>query len=170
MNIPTKIVTHTAVSAKHHTAQDVNNWHRDRWNGYSPSRRPEAPYAGYHYIIEWDGNTVQCRDHDEEGIHCRGQNFSSIGVCFMGNGDLHYPSKEQEEAWSYLYETLIAEMPEVRATYPHRKYSPKSCHGRLLSNTYFADIVDRQQKMSYIEELKALINKLQSLLLLRRMK
>jgi len=70
MNIPTKIVTHTAVSAKHHTAQDVNNWHRDRWNGYSPSRRPEAPYAGYHYIIEWDGNTVQCRDHDEEGIHC----------------------------------------------------------------------------------------------------
>ena len=99
VNKPNKVITHHAVSLKTHTARDVSMWHWDRWSGYAASRRSEAPFAGYTYIIEWDGTTVQCRDHDEEGIHCRGQNFSSIGVCFMGNNDVHYPSEEQKEAW-----------------------------------------------------------------------
>ena len=166
MNRPNKIITHTAASGKHHTAKDVNQWHFDRWGGYAKSRRTEAPYAGYHFIIDWDGKLTQCRDLDEEGIHCRGQNLSSIGVCFMGHGDYHTPSQEQEETWVELYEKVGKGMP----VYPHRKYSTKSCHGKLLADDYFSRLVDRQQKLDTIERLKQIISQLQSLLLMRRMK
>src|SRR6056297_1548914 len=107
MNNPDKIIVHHAVSSKTHTAVDVSNWHKQRWNGYRPSRRGGATkYAGYHVIIEWDGTVVQCRDYDEEGIHCRGQNFSSIGVCLMGNFDTHLPSDKQMRAWRRLRDQL----------------------------------------------------------------
>ena len=107
-NKPDKIITHTAQSLKSHTAQDVDQWHRERWSGYNPSpyfkNNKKQPYVvGYHVVIEWDGKIVQCRDYTEEGVHCIGQNFSSIGVCFMGNGDLHLPSEAQENAWRQYY-------------------------------------------------------------------
>lgn len=166
MNQPNKIITHTSASGKHNTAQDISQWHFDRWNGYAKSRRKEAPYAGYHVVIEWDGKVVQTRDFDEEGIHCRGQNLSSIGVCFIGHGDHHLPSQEQEEAWVNWYEEHGQGLP----VYPHRKYSTKTCHGKLLSDDYFARLVDRQRKLDMIERLNQLISQLRSLLLQRRMR
>lgn len=161
MNKPTKIITHHALSAKHHTHRDVGQWHRDRWGAYQPSRIRQdiARYAGYHYIINWDGSTEQCRAHDEEGIHCRGQNFSSIGVCFMGNFDNHLPSKAQEKAWVRLYKRIGDGMP----VYPHRKYATKSCHGALLPDNYFSRLVGVDRQTELIERLKQLIAQLQAL-------
>lgn len=134
MNKPTVVITHHALSQKHHTVEDVDAWHRARWPGFT-SRN--GWHVGYHYVIETDGTVTQTREHDEEGAHTVGMNKSSIGVCFIGNFDLHYPSPAQLEAWDALYRKLQAAYPGI-PTKPHRAYANKSCHGKLLSDDYFA--------------------------------
>lgn len=157
MNKPTVVITHHAVSLPHHTVADVDNWHRARWPGFV-SRR--GYHVGYHHVIHSDGTTTQTRDHDEEGAHCIGMNRSSIGVCFMGNFDLHMPTQAQLQAWDSLYSSLLKAYPGI-PTRPHRAYANKSCHGRLLSDDFFAD---RQRKLALIEELKRRIAFLISLI------
>lgn len=157
MNKPTVVITHHAVSLPHHTEKDVDNWHRLRWPGFV-SR--SGWHVGYHYIINSDGRLVQTREHDEEGAHCIGMNRSSIGVCFMGNFDLHYPTKEQLVTWDNLYFKLREEFPDI-PTRPHRAYANKSCHGKLLPDDYFTI---RFQKLSLIEELKRKVAYLQSII------
>ena len=161
MNNPKVIITHTAASGKQHTAQDVDKWHKDRWPGFKSAHfkndKGHYYHVGYHYVIEWDGKIVQCRDHSEEGAHAVGMNKSSIGVCFMGNGDNHLPSKKQQDAWLRLHRKISKFFPGL-PTEPHRKYSPKTCHGKMLSDTYFADMIEPnsdqiqklQQKVIYL--------------------
>jgi hypothetical protein len=163
MNKPTVVITHHALSLPHHTELDVDNWHRQRWPGFV-SRA--GFHVGYHYVINTDGRLVQTREHDEEGAHTIGMNRSSIGVCFMGNFDLHYPSEAQLTTWKKLYEKLRAEFPAI-PTKPHRAYASKSCHGKLLPDDYFAII---PAKLSLLEELKRQLVYLQQLLLSRRQK
>jgi len=187
INNPDKVITHHAVSLKTHTAQDVHEWHKDRWAkyalpgdlGYNPSptvrmENGEASLCGYHDIIEWDGTWVKCREWDEEGIHCKGQNFSSIGICFMGNNDSHYPSEAQKETYKNEYFPSVQKgIPHIKATdqYPHRNYANKSCHGKLLSDDYWIN------QLGYLSDKKALklqliqlMSQLVSLLKLQRMK
>ena len=167
-NKPTVVITHTAVSSKSHTHLDVGQWHKDRWKKYSPSaiRTDVARFAGYHYIINWDGTTEQCRYDFEEGIHCKGMNFSSIGVCFMGNGDVHEPSLAQMLAWHSLYRELQTKYFAI-PTRPHSAYSTKSCHGNKLSKTYFTT---HEYKLTLVAQLKRLVSLLQSIITGRRMK
>lgn len=133
MNKPTVVITHTAQSLTSHTVKDVDEWHKLRWPGFI-SRR--GYHVGYHYVIHWDGTIIQTRDDDEEGAHVIGMNNSSIGVCFMGNGDLHLPSKAQLMAWNDLYSRLRAKYPNI-PTRPHRHYANKTCHGKMLNDEYF---------------------------------
>ena len=42
---------------------------------------------GYHYYIEQDGTVYQTRDENEIGMHVRGYNAHSIGVCYEGGLD-----------------------------------------------------------------------------------
>lgn len=180
INKPDKIITHTAQSAKSHTAQDVHEWHKARWNKYNPSpyfqaNNGEPFYAGYHFIIEWDGTIVQTRLITEEGVHCYGQNFSSIGVCFMGDGDKHYPSKEQKRAWLKLFERINKEYPQITTNriYPHRKYANKSCHGALLDDDYYITVLGEERKIAIqelIEQVKQLQNRLFAWVSGRRMR
>jgi N-acetylmuramoyl-L-alanine amidase len=88
-------------------------------------------------VIEKNGDTIQTRDHDEEGAHVIGMNNKSIGVCFAGNFDLTLPTKEQMESWYKLYGELLIKYPSI-PTYPHRKYATKTCHGKRLRDDYFA--------------------------------
>ena len=161
MNVPTKIITHHALSAKHHTVKDVDEWHRLRWPHF---RSGTGYWVGYHVVIDWDGTVTQTRFLDEEGAHCIGQNRSSIGVCFMGNFDNHMPSQEQEEAWVKWYEIYGQNLP----VYPHRKYAIKSCHGRLLGDDYFKRLVLINKRDKLQEILNQLLSKLQSMLTRRR--
>lgn len=179
INIPDKIITHTAASSSNHTAQDVQEWHKVRWNKYNPSpffraNNGEPYYVGYHFIIEMNGDLVQCRALTEEGVHCMGQNFSSIGVCFMGNGDVHEPTPAQIETWKRLYARIVREYPLITPNriYPHRKYANKSCHGKLLSDDYYIKAlnVPVSNTLQLKEQVKQLQNRLLTLLLNRRMK
>jgi len=167
VNKPTKIITHTAVSAKHHTHKDVASWHEQRWGTTYPEMRSKfGVMTGYHFVINWDGSWEQVRGIEEEGMHCLGQNTSSVGVCFMGNGDIHLPSQEQEEAWLEVYDIIGDKLP----VFPHRKYSTKTCHGKLLSDDYFGRIVEARTKAQLIEKIQQMISYLQVLLTQRRMK
>jgi N-acetyl-anhydromuramyl-L-alanine amidase AmpD len=157
MNKPTVVITHHAVSQKTHTVNDVDNWHRQRWPGFV-SRA--GYHVGYHYVIDWSGKVTQTREHDETGAHTLGMNNSSIGVCFMGNFDLHTPSEAQIGAWNGLYDKLRELYPNI-PTRPHRAYANKSCHGKLLSDDYFAK---KQQIFTLTQEVLRLTIKLLSLL------
>lgn len=175
MNRPTKIITHTAQSSKKHTHFDVGRWHRQRWGGYRPSRirNDVARYAGYHIIINWDGTIEQCRAFDEEGIHCKGQNFTSIGVCFMGNNDQHLPSPEQIQSWRQVFANIQFKYPHITPNqiYPHRVYANKTCHGKLLSDDYWArQLNDEPQKVQLQTQVIQLLNRLYTLLMQERMK
>lgn len=146
MNRPTCIITHHAVSAPQHTVEDVDDWHKDRWPGFTSAvyrnKRGKRFHVGYHYVIERDGTLTQTRAEYEEGAHTIGMNLSSIGVCFMGNFDKETPTEAQVTTWKRLY-TEIQRRHHIppENIHPHRRYANKSCHGSLLSNTYFADLV-----------------------------
>lgn len=180
MNKPDKYITHHAVSLKTHTAQDVDAWHKERWPGFNSkhfkNERGEYYHVGYHFVIEWDGKVVQCRALDEEGAHCYGQNSTSIGVCFMGNNDVHKPSSAQIDAWIKLYQTLQPSFPLITPSriFPHRNYANKSCHGKLLTDDYYGWLVTEHAKEApqaeLLEQLRQLLNQLKSLLSQRRMK
>lgn len=157
MNNPKVIITHHALSKKWHTVRDVDNWHRARWPGFV-SRR--GYHVGYHYVIDYDGTLTQTREHDEEGAHTIGMNKSSIGVCFMGNFDLYYPSDAQIKTWAKLYVSLMIDYPNIPCR-PHRHYAAyKTCHGYKLPDNYFG----RLGKLAFIEELKRKIAVLISLI------
>lgn len=179
INKPTKVITHTAVSNKRHTAADVGQWHFDRWQGYRPSRiRSDIQrYSGYHIIINYDGSWEQCRAFDEEGVHCRGENFSSVGVCFMGNGDIHKPSSEQADAWiNEVWPMIKKSYPNIslQEIYPHRKYANKSCHGGLLADDYYILLISNSfeidANVELMRHLQQIIKRLLVLLAKDRMK
>ena len=178
MNKATKIITHTAVSQKYHTAQDIDIWHKARWDGFTSDVFKNdlgQPYhVGYHFVIEWDGKIVPTRGVQEEGAHCIGQNTVSIGVCFIGDGDKHMPSPQQKSAWKKLYKQLHIVFPNITEhdTYPHRKYANKTCHGSKLSDTYFADLLlpkDVEQLQKTIVNLQQQLISLLTLLVKKRM-
>ena len=171
MNKPTVIITHHTggtdaqplADSSNATAQGINRWHKLRWPTFV-SRR--GFHVGYHYVIEKDGKLTQTRDHDEGGAHVIGMNKASIGVCFAGNFDLTRPTPAQMTTWYGLYESLQKQYPNI-PTYPHRKYATKTCHGRLLTDNYFAV---RYQIFTLTERLKQLRALLANLLTNRRMK
>lgn len=39
---------------------------------------------GYHWVIDLDGKIEPGRPEPEEGAHCEGHNFDSIGICMIG--------------------------------------------------------------------------------------
>ncbi len=154
MNTPKVVITHHAVSLTSHTVKDVDNWHRVRWPGFVSKA---GYHVGYHYVIEWDGKVTQTREHHEDGAHCIGMNSSSIGVCFMGNFDLHMPSDAQMASWRALYGNLRKTYPNI-PTYPHRRYANKSCHGKLLSDDFFtveAQIASLKENLARLKSLLA---------------
>lgn len=179
INKPDKIITHHAVSLKTHTAEDVDDWHKQRWPGFTSkvfkNKRGQFYHVGYHYVIEWDGTIVRCRAEDEEGAHCFGQNRTSIGICLMGNNDVHKPSIQQMESFEKLYREIQSRWPAITPNriFPHRKYANKSCHGKLLADDYYTWYVATKTEDLYadqLEKLRQLLNQLKVLLSGRRMK
>ncbi len=171
MNKPTVVITHHSggtdanplLDTSNHDVHVIDAWHKTRWPDFK-SRR--GYWVGYHYFIAKDGTVTQTRDHDEDGAHVIGMNSSSIGVCFAGNFDATMPTDKQMMAWYHLYGKLLKEYPGI-PTRPHRKYASKTCHGKLLSDDYFAV---NYQIMTLTERLVALKAQLAALLTRRRMK
>ena len=171
INVPKVIITHhtggtdafpLADSSKAKVA-DIDIWHRARWPGF---RSTLGYWVGYQYVIEKNGKVTQTRSNSEEGAHTLGMNRSSIGVCFSGNFDLTMPTRAQMKSWYTLHRKLQKAYPGI-TTYPHRKYSTKTCHGRNLPDDYFTDEFQIRSLTELLNQLKA---KLASLLSGNRMK
>lgn len=99
---------------------------------------------GYHYEISKAGKVYTGRRETTDGAHCyqQGMNSKSIGVALDGNFDAELPTKEQTEALRKLLQDLTKrwKIPTNKIV-PHRTFSPKSCFGSKLSNTWAADLL-----------------------------
>jgi len=152
----------------HHTAEGVRRWHltktetKSSWDdiGYHVIFEKESEQYP-------DGRVVLGRPFDHHGAHVQARNFDSIGGCFAGNFDATLPTEKQIENFVAFYcgipqnvyifsnnkknetekykmkKNLLTLYPHITPDtfFPHRKFAVKTCHGELLSDTFFADIL-----------------------------
>lgn len=78
------LVIHHAASSKTTTIEDIRKWHKDK--GWTD--------IGYHKVIYIDGTVKQGREDSVIGSQAFGANAVSLGICLIGNYDLHKPSEE----------------------------------------------------------------------------
>lgn len=97
---------------------EIDQWHRKRgWDG-----------CGYNAVIRRDGHVELARPFDNAGIHVRGYNMRSVGVCLVGGVD---PSGQPEQNFTEeQYESLRSLLDMLGFVYPgaevvgHRDLSP----------------------------------------------
>jgi N-acetylmuramoyl-L-alanine amidase len=120
-----KIIIHYTETVEHQDfdIDDVREWHTLR--GFSD--------IGYHFLIKLDGTVQFGRQIDLVGAHCHGQNYDSIGVCYVGGKctDGTLADTRTPEQMKSL-ETTIAFIRSVYGYIPcfgHNDYSEKVCPG-----------------------------------------
>ncbi len=132
-NYPDKIIVHCTATPKTTTWQSINNYHKQR--GFSISTF--GLYVGYHILIQADGNIKWCRTFTDVGCHTIGQNFSSIGIGLIFNGDEELPTPQQEITLTELLKQLCSKFKiSPNNIFPHRLFANKSCYGKLLSDNW----------------------------------
>lgn len=73
--------------------------------------------VGYHYIIERDGEVVQCRGREKIGTHTPGLNLESIGVCLVGGRE--EPGGDGVDNFTPAQRhALLSLLHELRQAYP----------------------------------------------------
>lgn len=127
------IVHHDGVSRKGPSFDIVNDFHKSE-------RFPISSlgyYVGYHFWIERDGTVRQARRESEIGAHTIGQNYTGLGIGLAGNFDKEDPTAAQVAALGQLMSRLCFTYSiPADQIFPHRKYSPKTCYGSRLSDTW----------------------------------
>lgn len=84
----------------------------------------------YAYVIEPDGTTKHCLDHNVNGPHVGDHNRYSIGVCLTGDFRSEKPTKEQEKALRALVAHLKKAIPSIKYVRGHSEmpgYAWKPC-------------------------------------------
>ena len=164
-NIPNKIIVHhTADESASPQIRKVNAYHEQREFPKSASNW----FVGYHYFIEKDGKTIQCRQIDEEGAHTKNENLTSIGIGLAGNFDIQNPTALQIQSLVRLIDELIKLAPiTINTIYPHRHFAPTSCYGIKLTDDWarkqYTNFLNNKLLMALIA-LKGLYEKLLFLL------
>lgn len=90
-------------------AVDIDRWHRQRgWDG-----------IGYHFVITRSGQVQKGRAHALRGIHVRGYNSRSIGICLVGGVD---EDMQPENNFTQAQFTAMRELvAQLREAYPQAK-------------------------------------------------
>lgn len=97
---------------------EINEWHAARGWGR----------IGYHYVIRRNGALETGREESEVGVHCKGHNSNSIGICMVGG--VNDAGKAEDNFTPSQFATLHAMLLDLRADYPdaeilgHRDLSP----------------------------------------------
>ena len=113
-----KIIVHCSDTpeGRNDDVSDIDRWHRAKgWNG-----------CGYNYVIKLDGTIQVGREENVKGAHCKGNNSTSIGICYIGGKDKDTRTTEQKIALVYLIGYLKRKYPKSEA-YGHRDFSSKAC-------------------------------------------
>ncbi len=118
-----KIIVHCSATREGmaFNAIDIDRWHRQRgWNG-----------IGYHYVVGLNGERWKGRDEKEVGAHCRGHNYDSIALCYIGGLDRFGKPKDTRTDEQKM--ELLGLLQELKERYPNAKigghcdFSSKSC-------------------------------------------
>lgn len=119
-----KIIIHCSATpeGKSFTVQDIDRWHRQR--GFR--------CIGYHFVIYLDGTVHTGRPIAEIGAHCKGQNATSIGICYIGGlaADGRTPKDTRTEAQKLALVALVANLKKQfpNATlHGHCEFAAKAC-------------------------------------------
>jgi N-acetylmuramoyl-L-alanine amidase len=131
-----KIILHCSDTPenKTFTAKDIDNWHKER--GFKAEYNGVTYYIGYHFVILLDGTVENGRPIELIGAHCEGQNYDSIGICYIGGnaGDKDKTPKDtrtlkQKISMKLLIEKLQTDYKISKlAVYGHNEFNPtKAC-------------------------------------------
>lgn len=118
-----------------HTAQIIEEYHLSRgWEG-----------VGYHYIIHKDGSIWSGRPEHYHSAAVLNYNSSTLNICLVGNFDLTLPTKEQEEAFKWLYRDIITRHKQLTPdkVIGHRILQVKTCPGKRLSDSYGKELAEK---------------------------
>lgn len=171
------VVNNPLADTSHHTADVINEWHKQLWNFKSSL----GWYVGYGYVVEKSGKVVKCREEWEEQAHTRGFNTGYIGICIIGNFDRagYFMSGEQREALVDLLRDILYRHPNTPIK-GHRYYSWKSCPGTHFSDRVLELLVLKAlepeekkvlliKKKSLLEKILGLLFRIKSLLIIRQL-
>lgn len=133
MNVPRMIILHHSAAPATQTPAIIDEYHKSI--GFP--RSSLGYYIGYQYLILSDGTIFQARKETEEGAHCKGKNFESVGICLLGNFDHSLPSSAQVASLKKLLRE-VCERWKIPTTeiYPHRKFAAKTCYGSRLDDKW----------------------------------
>jgi N-acetylmuramoyl-L-alanine amidase len=96
---------------------DILKWHLER--GFST--------IGYHYIILLDGTVEKGRPEERIGAHCRGHNYNTLGICYIGGLDSEgMPKDTRTEKQKHTLEMRIKSLCDqypITTIKGHRDYS-----------------------------------------------
>ncbi len=120
-----KIILHCSATqeGKDFDVNDIKEWHLQR--GFTD--------VGYHYIIKLNGEIQEGRDIRTIGAHCKGYNYGSIGIVYIGGLDKEGKgkdtrTKEQKESLLNLIdELMIAYDLTIDDVYCHYQFAKKLC-------------------------------------------
>lgn len=107
----------------------IRSWHVDE-RGWSD--------IGYHYVIRKDGQIEIGRPLSRKGSHCRGENWDSIGICWVGGyGGVDDRTPDQKRALLMLIEILRSTIENPLKVHGHNEFnSHKTCPNFNVANEY----------------------------------
>ena len=159
---PKTIIIHHSVSNRDKTTlNNINEWHRVRFNFKSSL----GYFVAYHYVILGSGKIVQTRQDNEIGAHTI-PNEGKLGICLTGNFEGEQPSQAQLSSLKNLLMNLKQAWNLTNNDiYPHNYYSATLCPGKnllvWLDNYKKQDLGFIQKQLFDIQQM---INKLFALL------
>lgn len=120
-----KIILHCSASRcdKDFDVNDIKEWHLQR--GFTD--------VGYHYIIKLNGEIQEGRNIRTIGAHCKGYNYGSIGICYIGGLDeegnpFDTRTLEQKDAlFELVDDLLLAYDLTIEDVHCHYEYAKKLC-------------------------------------------
>lgn len=119
-----KIIIHCAATPEGRDVktETIKSWHM-KGNGWSD--------IGYHFVIELDGSVHDGRPLHRSGAHTKGENSTSIGICYVGGIDKNKAPKDtRTEAQRASMEKLIGglkdDYPEA-SVHGHNEFAAKAC-------------------------------------------
>ena len=124
-----KIILHCSATqeGKNVKTETIRKWHlRKGWRD-----------IGYHFVVLLDGTVEEGRPMEMTGAHTKGQNYGSIGICYIGgvekergeNGKWIAKDTRTEAQKDSLHDLLL----RLKDDYPkavihgHNEFSSKAC-------------------------------------------
>ena len=132
---PERIILHCAETpdaGDQFGIEHINRWHRDnQWSPYVSIDGKEI-YCGYHYVIKRSGVVEIGRPEDVPGIHTKGHNANSIGICYMGTRRM---TEMQLNSLVRLYKQIYSRHQiEPENVFGHYEYNEhKPCPGQDMT-------------------------------------